>query len=169
LLAQSNAPRDARYMERMADIPNLVNSALEKFHKPNEQPPYPIVWLADTVLQQAPQYVIKGICALGNLVLIYGPSGDGKTFFTADLALHVACAMVWRGHKVRQFLCVYIAAEAGASIVTRMHGWRTEHEINGRPPFAIITRGANLLDLSDVQSLMVSCTNSWRKRKCRWG
>ena len=58
-------------------------------------------------------YLLKGIVERGKLHVVYGPSGHGKTFFTIDLACHIAAGMPWRDRKVKQAPVVYIAAEAG--------------------------------------------------------
>ncbi len=118
---------------------------------------FPRVWIDDAQASTDPTYCIKGLIDQQALSLIYGPSGDGKTFFTLDLSAHVAAGMRWRGLRVRQGLVVYVAAEAGASILRRFIAWRDRNvgeAREGRVPLAIITRSANLLEIVDVDTLL---------------
>jgi hypothetical protein len=122
------------------------------------KPRFPRVWIDDAELVVQNEDWIKGILARVSLVLLYGPSGDGKTFFGIDLAAHVACGRTWRGRRVRQGLVVYIAAEAGSSILRRFIAWRDRYlsEIReDRIPLAVVTRGANLLDACDIEALIL--------------
>lgn len=120
-------------------------------------PRFPRVWLDDATADKGGEYLVKGLIERGKLIVVYGPSGDGKTFFTADLAGHIASGILWRGRRVRSGLVVYVAAEAGTSILRRFFAWR-EHRLGeareGRIPLAIITRGANLLNMVDVEALL---------------
>lgn len=118
---------------------------------------FPYVWLKDAKVDFSNTDLVKRLIPSRGLALVYGPSGDGKTFWTIDLACHIAAGTAWRQRRVRPSLVVYVAAEAGASIVRRFvarHG-DSEAEI----PLAIITRGANLLDLKDVDALVWELKN----------
>jgi KaiC/GvpD/RAD55 family RecA-like ATPase len=101
---------------------------------------------------------IKGVIGKKCLVLVYGPSGDGKTFWTIDAVSHVASGQEYRNHRVCPSLVVYIAAEAGKSVERRFYAWR-EHHLSAtreeRSPLSVITRGANLLDKLDVEALVL--------------
>lgn len=117
------------------------------------------VWLDDAETPAQADYLVKGLIDRGGLTVIYGPSGDGKTFFTADLSAHIASGLPWRGRRVRSALVVYVAAEAGASILRRFCAWRDQHrdeQQGSRIPLAILTRGANLLDVGDVAALIAA-------------
>ena len=117
---------------------------------------FPLVWLEDARAGADLSYSIKGVLAEG-LAVIYGPSGDGKTFFTLDAAAHIAGGIPWRGRRVRRGLVVYVAAEAGASILRRFYAWRERaigESSEGRIPLAILTRGVNLLDPVAVTGLL---------------
>lgn len=120
-------------------------------------PRFPRVWLDDVKVDIDSDYIIKGLIERGRLNVIFGPSGDGKTFFALDMAGHIAAGIPWRGRRVRQGLVVYVAAEAGTSILRRCGAWRDNHLSDlreGRLPLAIITRAANLLNMVDVEELL---------------
>lgn len=123
--------------------------------KPGQQPAYPVVWVQDAVLKLDARPVVKGLIEQGAFAVIYGPSGSGKSFFTADIAQHIALGSPWRGRKCPQALVVYVASEAGASILKRFVGWRDNRVSDGlaKIPIAVLTRGPNLLDGPEVAAL----------------
>ena len=120
----------------------------EATDKPHAGEHYPVTWVSDAELKLDSRPVLKGLIEQGAFVVIYGPSGSGKSFFTADIAQHIATGAQWRGRKCPQGLVVYVASEAGASILKRFIGWRENRlsEATGRVPLAVMTRGPNLLD-----------------------
>ena len=91
---------------------------------------------------------LRGPCDLGanGINLVYGPSGHGKTFFTIDLACHIAAGMQWRGRRVKQAPVVYIAAEAGESIQNRLMAWRDHVGTGEKIPLMIWPKASNLMD-----------------------
>jgi len=130
---------------------------LDELARKRREAGFPFVWCADATPRLDHVELVKGLIADKSLTLIYGPSGSGKSFFTIDLALHIACGLPWRGRKVRQSLGVYVASEAGESILKRFSTARDRllgeaHE--GTIPLAILTRGPNLLGIADVDRLI---------------
>lgn len=116
--------------------------------------PFPVTWISDAVLNLDAQPVVKGIIERGSFVMVYGPAGSGKSFFTADIAQHISTGEPWRGRKCPQGLVVYVASEAGSSILKRFIGWR-DQRVSGiaRLPLAVLTRGPNLLEDLEVVRL----------------
>jgi hypothetical protein len=116
---------------------------------------YPRVWVSDAVLELGARPLLKGLIDPGAFVVIYGPSGSGKSFFTADIAQHIATGTHWRDKRVSQGLVVYVASEAGSSIIKRFVGWRDTRlsDSAGRIPLAILTRGPNLLNMVELEKL----------------
>lgn len=122
---------------------------------PQPRDGFPVTWVSDAVLKLDGNPIVKGLIDPGAFVLIYGPSGSGKSFFTADLGQHIATGRAWRGRKVAAGLVVYIAAEAGASILKRFVAWRDNRvsETLERVPLAVLTRGPNLISGTDFETL----------------
>jgi len=66
------------------------------------------------------------------LVMIHGPSGGGKTFFTLDQTLSVASKGVisdWFGHKVRPGNVVYLAGEGHHGLRGRVAAWKQHNNV----------------------------------------
>jgi len=140
-----SAPVAIRAIQTAADVPT---SALT----------FPHVWVGEIEINLTSTDFVKGVIGKLANVLVYGPSGDGKTFWTMDLLWHIALGITWRDRRAREeALCVYVAAEAGASIARRFVALReqclpADHE--GHIPLAVITRGANLLHRAEVDALI---------------
>ena len=80
--------------------------------------------------------LIDGVMARGELALLIGPDGTGKTFAAVGLALSVLTGQDWLGHLIRHSGPVaYIAAEGRGSIKPRALAWVAHH---GRDPDEIL-------------------------------
>jgi hypothetical protein len=88
-----------------------------------------------------------------------GQSGCGKTFLMLDLSLHVAAGLDWFGRRVEQGVVVYVAAEAGRSIINRVAAFRREHKLEGQDiPFVAVTSSVDLCHaaVGDVDRLIAA-------------
>lgn len=65
-------------------------------------------------------YLVQGFLRQGELMVLYGKPGCGKTFVGLDLSFHLAHGQDWNGCKVRQSAVVYIAAELPFGIRYRL-------------------------------------------------
>jgi hypothetical protein len=89
--------------------------------------------------------LIKGMLEREQISLIFGETGSCKTFFALDLSLHIAAGLPWFGRKVEQGATIYVAAEAGRSIINRVVAWRTAYGFKSTDiPFAAITSALDL-------------------------
>jgi hypothetical protein len=89
--------------------------------------------------------LVKGWLEQEQTSLIFGPSGCRKTFMMMDLALHVAAGWDWGGSKVRQGGVIYVAAEAGRSILNRVYAFKLHHGLEGVVlPFEVVTSPVDL-------------------------
>lgn len=124
--------------------------------KPVDSKAFPVTWVSDAVLNLETRPLIKGVFEQGAFIVIYGPSGSGKSFFTADIAQHISTGQAWRGRRANRSLVVYVASEAGSSILRRFIGWRENRvgEAAERLPLAILTRGPNLLNAVELERLV---------------
>jgi hypothetical protein len=64
--------------------------------------------------------LVKGLIGQGELCAIYGPPGSGKTFVAFDLAYAVATGSPFDGRKTKQGGVLYVAAEGGPAVRTRI-------------------------------------------------
>jgi hypothetical protein len=122
--------------------------AVVEHYTPEPPPPSAgLIWFDDIepILDTAD--FVQGLLVEGSAAVVYGDSNTGKTFFTTDLALHVAAGMPWQGRRVEQGGVVYCVLEGGFGFRNRVSAWRTHHAMDGAGlPFAARTSSLNLLD-----------------------
>lgn len=73
--------------------------------------------------------VVDGLLSQGELSVIYGESGAGKSFAAVDLAAHVATGRDWFGHKVTEGPVLYVAAERPKETERRFYAWCQRHKV----------------------------------------
>jgi len=78
-------------------------------------------------LDHAGRYIIKGVLAPGDLALIFGQPGCGKSLLGPLLAHAVAEGRWIFGRRTRKLRVLYIAAEAGADMEVRFVALREQH------------------------------------------
>lgn len=61
-------------------------------------------------------YLVKGVFDRGQLVVMWGAPGSGKTFAALSLSAHVGSGAAWAGRRVRKGRVLYVCAES-----TRAH------------------------------------------------
>jgi hypothetical protein len=83
--------------------------------------------------------LIKKYLGRGEMSVLYGESGVGKTFISLDMAFHIASNRDWNGLKVNGGPVVYVAAEAGETINARIEALARKYKVNGAaPPLGVV-------------------------------
>ena len=70
------------------------------------------------------RYLVKGIIPYPGLTVIWGPPKSGKSFWTLDLAMHVALGREYRGRRVQQGPVVYCCFEGQSGVSARVEAFR---------------------------------------------
>jgi AAA domain len=89
-------------------------------------------------------YSVKGLIASTGLAVIWGPPKCGKSFFAADLGMHIALGWDYRGHKVQQAPVVYIALEGRHGLPARVEAFRRHYGVDVAP-FYLLTASLDLV------------------------
>lgn len=111
-------------------------------------------WFDDLEPVLGGAYLVKGLIDVGTMSVIYGPSNSGKTFWTIDLAYHIAIGAPWRGRRVTQASVLYLAAEGGRGVINRVASLKQEHGVCD-VPLAVKRAGLDLLhDQADLQHIV---------------
>jgi RecA-family ATPase len=74
--------------------------------------------LAQVMELQNPEWLIEGVIEHGGLAMLFGPSGHGKSFLSADWMMCVTTGTRWAGREVRQGRVIYVAARWSGVQVT---------------------------------------------------
>jgi len=86
------------------------------------------------------EYLVKDMVPMSGLVLTYGAPKCGKSFWTFDLAMHVARGVNYRAKRVRGGPVVYLAAEGGHGFTKRVEAYRREHDCDHADFYLCIVR-----------------------------
>lgn len=70
-----------------------------------------------------PESIVEGWLNRDSIAMLYGPSGVGKSFVAADIALHLVYGAWWQGTAVKGGPVVYVVAEGAAGFGLRIDAW----------------------------------------------
>ena len=96
------------------------------------------------LLSSSSAYLVKGLIPRGGLTVVWGPPKCGKSFWTFDVAMHVARGEPYRGRRVQDGVVVYLALEGGNGFRARIEAYRRTHNIDDAP-FYLMTERTDLV------------------------
>jgi AAA domain len=77
-----------------------------------------------------PEWLVQGLLKKQSLSVLYGPSGEGKSFVALDIAASIGAGRDWHGRKVDQGPVIYVVAEGGRGILRRVDAWTATNHTN---------------------------------------
>lgn len=80
-------------------------------------------------------WAVEDILPMGEITLVYGDSGSGKSFGVFDTSMCIARGLPFNGRNVEQGLVIYIAAEAGKGFGKRKRAYMIQHNLPADLPF----------------------------------
>ena len=98
-------------------------------------------------------WVVKGLFPSEGLVVLYGPSGSGKSFLAFDLAAAIAQGTKWFDLTVASLPVVYVALEGEGGYKNRLAAWEHEHGRHIPDSLKFVLQPFKLTDPDDVQEL----------------
>lgn len=94
---------------------------------------------------QAVRWTVKHVIPAASVGMLFGGSGTFKSFIALDAALHVVHGLPWLGRITQQAPVIYIAAEGGAGLWTRIHAWHKARGLKwGSVPFYVVPAALDL-------------------------
>jgi AAA domain/Bifunctional DNA primase/polymerase, N-terminal/Primase C terminal 2 (PriCT-2) len=97
--------------------PSAVFGALEPAAN---KPALEFVPARELVKRPPARWWVKGVIPDADLGLVYAESGAGKSFFVADLCMHMAAGLNWRGKRTKRARVAVICAEGGGGYPQRL-------------------------------------------------
>lgn len=99
-------------------------------------------------------WLVEDVIPLGEIALVYGDSGTGKSFSMFDMAMCVARGAKFNGRNVEPGLVVYVAAEAGKGFGKRKIAYAIQNQLTPTDPlpFYLCTKRPNFFH-DDVDAL----------------
>lgn len=118
----------------------------------------PLLESVDDILAKPdPTWLIRHIIPMPGLTLLYGPSGQGKSFVALDWALSVASSTPWLSTYPidTRGAVVYIACEGTGGLKRRISAWREHHPDAGKlDNAAFCLKQLDLYDSEERQRLL---------------
>lgn len=121
---------------------------------PNNRRRFELTGFGDVQLNTTAAYLVRNIVPAQGLIVVWGPPKCGKSFWTLDVILHIACGWEYRQHRVTQGLVVYVGCEGEFAIPARIEALRQTKIAEGAesPAFHLIL--TRLAFASDVDQLI---------------
>lgn len=140
-------------------------SAFEVVHDASSIPSLPLVWYSAITPQLDAGDFVQGLLMEQSAAVVYGQSNSGKTFWTTDLALHVAAGRPWCGRRVDQGGVVYCVLEGGIGFQNRVSAWKEETGLGGYDlPFVSVPAALNLLSPDGDTDRLIAAIE-WAKQR----
>jgi KaiC/GvpD/RAD55 family RecA-like ATPase len=89
-----------------------------------------IIQASEFAVLQKTEWLVKDLVPSADLVLIYGASGSGKSFFVLDLALSVSRGCTFFGLKTKKHAVLYVCAEGAGGFRKRLLAWQLHNDIS---------------------------------------
>lgn len=87
----------------------------------------------------AVRWTVKHVIPASSIGMLFGGSGTFKSFIALDAGLHVVHGLPWMGRITRQAPVLYIAAEGGAGLWSRICAWHRQRGLRwGDVPFYVV-------------------------------
>lgn len=119
-----------------ADRMERITAALQHVEQLRKAPSSKRVpLLALDGLKQAAEgvtWLVKRVIPSDSIGMLFGGSGTFKTYLALDLALHICHGLPWMGRKTKKGAVIYIAAEGGAGLWTRIQAWHLARGLDWR-------------------------------------
>ncbi|HEU4458121.1 MAG TPA: AAA family ATPase [Methylibium sp.] len=111
---------------------------------------------SELAARPASRWHVKGVVPRGELVVVYGASGSGKSFVVWDLSAAVARGIGWRGRKVARGRVVYVVAEGSGGFAKRVEAYARHHRLPDLDAVGVelIVAAPNLLTDADPNELI---------------
>jgi AAA domain len=102
---------------------------------PNKQYPYELAHFDDLRPGRRSPYIVDGLIPINGLVTAWGAPKCGKSFWTFDLAMHIAFGWPYRGRRVEKGPVVYCAFEGAEGFHARAEAFRRTHDMTPKNPW----------------------------------
>lgn len=111
------------------------------------------------------EWLIKGVITRGEVCMLAGPSGSGKSFAAIDAAMAVARGVPWFGRKTLHGGVIYQAGESARGVRRkRLPAYRKHHGVGPEDdvPFVLLQRPIDLYASDDDATALMAEIEHWR-------
>lgn len=100
-----------------------------------------------------PAMIVQDVIPDADLVVVFGESGSGKSFWTLDVVQCVARGVPWRGKSTVQGRVAYIAAEGAGGFRKRITAYKREHKLDTTDLF-VLADSPSFLEAAHVKDVI---------------
>lgn len=101
-----------------------------------------------------PDYAVKGLLNIGEVSVLFGPPGLGKTAIVAAICAHASLGRDFADRLTRETCVIYFAAEDAVGVHNRAHPYLGAQDFRGAP-FYVIPKGFDLTSKKAVDEAIV--------------
>jgi hypothetical protein len=102
-----------------------------------------------------PVWLIEGVLVRDSLAVVWGASGNGKSFLAIDFALCVATRTWWKNHAINEATPVlYVAAEGAAGLGKRIRAWSKANNVRNLVKTHWLADAVNMLEPEQFAALL---------------
>lgn len=107
-----------------------------------------------TVGQSKPD-IVAGVIPDADLIVAYGESGSGKTFFVLDLVQSIARGLAWRDKAVQQGRVAYVVAEGASGFRNRLRAYKHANELQSTD-LVVLADAPNFMLVPHVKAVIMA-------------
>jgi hypothetical protein len=117
----------------------------------NDVPRFKRMTWADVMALPPKEWMIDQILGRGDLIMVYGAPGSGKTFATVDMAVSACLGKSWAGRFEvdRPLTVAYAIGEGGSGFAQRLQAVGEYHNVTDIPNLHIYMTAPQLYNASD--------------------
>lgn len=97
-------------------------------------------------------WLIKNTLPKGELAVVYGESGSGKSFLVFDLCAAVALGKDWQSKKTEKAKVVYVCAEGARGFRQRIQAYSRQNDVS-LDDLGVVSDAPNMLEVKDVAAM----------------
>jgi hypothetical protein len=130
---------------------------------PEKAPPPRLIELGFTVKEACAHtdlpYLVKEMFDRGQVIVLWGAPGSGKTFVALHLASHIGAGLAWAGRRVKRGIVFYICAESTRKrLENRVIVLREKYpELTDALVFFVPVQLNLLSGASDLEDVLAAC------------
>lgn len=130
--------------EAAPSAPREANGGRFRFHDPRE-----------IINRRPPPWLIKGVLPRGDVCILFGAPGSGKSFVAFDMGAAVARGIPWQGRKTTKGRAGVIVAEGSGGAGNRVKAYCAKYNLEPEEvDIKIMTAAPNFLEKEDIKDVI---------------
>lgn len=122
-----------------------------------------IQWADLDTVQIKQDWLIDGMMFCGDVGMVYGASGSGKSFLMTHAGLCIARGVPFLGHATRKGSVIYQAGEGGKGLVKRLRAHKQEFRVTEDLPFILLPARVDLFSKDGDEQRFIEECQAWRR------